>query len=77
MPCAPTWPLERCTLLCFLQGAIDTKKQEQESDQYALNQLMEDGMDTGVHPLERPGVPAHIKVGTEGGRDSDSTRMST
>jgi hypothetical protein len=45
-----------------LQGAIDTKKRVEEDDQEALQQIMEAGLDSGVHPLERPEVPAHIKV---------------
>jgi hypothetical protein len=45
-----------------LQEAIRTKKAGQESERAALDAIMAQGLGEGVHPLERPEVPAHIKV---------------
>lgn len=44
------------------QDAIRAKQREQEGHRAALDAIMAQGMDSGVHPLERPEVPAHIKV---------------
>lgn len=50
-----------CPLSCW-QDAIRTKKAEQQAEREALDAIMAQGLGEGVHPLERPEVPAHIKV---------------
>ncbi len=51
-----------CVCMCHLQDAIRSKQREQDAHRAELDAIMAQGMNGGVHPLERPEVPAHIKV---------------
>lgn len=53
--------LARKLLLVTLMRA-QVKKVEAEEQREALEAIMAEGLHSGVHPLERPEVPPHIKV---------------
>lgn len=45
-----------------IKRAIQEKKEALDAQQQELGQVMEEGIGAGVHPLERPEVPAHVKA---------------
>ncbi|KAJ9510217.1 hypothetical protein QJQ45_015701 [Haematococcus lacustris] len=45
-----------------VREAIRSKQQEQAAHRAALDGIMAQGLGAGVHPLERPEVPPHIKA---------------
>lgn len=64
LPPSPTFSLQEPGKLRIkdVKEAIRAKGAEQAASRAALGAIMAEGLHAGVHPLERPEVPAAIKV---------------
>lgn len=57
-------PCRSCS--CAAQGAIESKRASLAAQQAALEEVLADGINDGLHPLERPDIAPEVKVGREG-----------